>query len=59
MPINWSARSNAWANAILASDRLDDLLADLGCDLRRTSPAIYRGVCPLHGGDGKDRKSVV
>ncbi len=54
MTIDWNSRSNAWATAILAADRLDDLLADLGCNLRQTGSSVYRGPCPVHGGDGKN-----
>jgi 5S rRNA maturation endonuclease (ribonuclease M5) len=50
--IDWNARSNAWANAILKEDRLEDLLGELGCRFHSCSKVGFRGQCPVHGGDG-------
>jgi hypothetical protein len=53
--IDWNARSNAWANAVLAADRFDDLLDDLSVDLEHLpGGTIYRGSCPIHGGVKKN-----
>src|SRR5438270_661489 len=52
--IDWTTRRNAWSEAVLSADRLDDLLPDLDCELRRTHEGrVYRGKCPIHLGDGE------
>jgi hypothetical protein len=51
--INWHARSNAWAAAVLEADRLPELLEALGCDLRESGRGgSWRSKCPVHGGGG-------
>jgi 5S rRNA maturation endonuclease (ribonuclease M5) len=50
--IDWNARSNVWANAVLDQDRLDELLDRLGCDLEhKPGGTVYRGKCPVHDGE--------
>src|SRR5262249_43126032 len=49
------AFNNRTSSAILDADRLDDLLLELGCNLRRfPGGSRYSGPCPIHGGDGKN-----
>ena len=52
--MNWNEPNNRASRAILDAGRLDDLLADLGCDDLKHHPGgtVYRGQCPVHGGDG-------
>jgi hypothetical protein len=54
--IDWNAYNNRISSAILDTDGLDDLLlSQLGCSLERfPGGRIYRGPCPVHGGDGKN-----
>lgn len=48
---NWNRINNELSEAILAADRLDELLSALGCNLRRAPGGhIYRGPCPVHQG---------
>src|SRR5262249_29656875 len=50
---DWNQRSNAWADAVLDAAPLEDLLHQLGCDLKpNRTGSIYRVPCPVHGGDG-------
>jgi Toprim-like len=43
------------SKAILAADKLDDFLAELGCNLQNArKERVYRGRCPVHGGDGNN-----
>jgi Toprim-like len=51
--VNWNRLNNELSEAILEADRLDELLAGLGCDLRHShGETLYRGPCPVHLGDG-------
>lgn len=53
--MNWNDFNNRVSHAILKTNRLEDLLAALGCDLRKWSERTsYRGGCPVHGGNGKN-----
>jgi hypothetical protein len=50
---DWNERANAWADAVLGEDRLQDLLDNLCCDLKpNRNGTVYHGPCPVHGGDG-------
>jgi 5S rRNA maturation endonuclease (ribonuclease M5) len=50
--MNWNKVNNDASVAILESDRLDELLADLGLNLTHVAGTdVYRGACPVHGGD--------
>jgi hypothetical protein len=46
--------SNIAANTILQANRLDNLLDQLGCELKcQRNGLVYRGKCPVHQGDGQ------
>jgi hypothetical protein len=51
--LNWNAINNRLSEEILSSESLEKLFDHLGCYL---SPvrygSLYRGRCPIHGGDG-------
>jgi hypothetical protein len=52
--MNWNAVNNRLSDIIVRNGRMDELLAELGCDLYQLSVwgGTYRGPCPFHGGDG-------
>lgn len=52
---NFNAFNNACSVAILKTNRLEELLGDLGCQLNQRGSyggAAYEGPCPVHGGHG-------
>jgi hypothetical protein len=51
--MDWNRFNNAVSAAIVRAGRLDELFAELGCDLKAgRSGVAYRGRCPVHEGDG-------
>jgi hypothetical protein len=51
--LNWNAINNRLTEEVLSSDSLEQLFDHLGCDLNPLrSGSLYRGPCPIHGGDG-------
>jgi hypothetical protein len=50
--MNWNRVNNELSNAILQTERLDELLTSLGCNLIDYSGwGTYRGPCPVHSGE--------
>ncbi|QDU20596.1 toprim domain-containing protein [Urbifossiella limnaea] len=48
---NWNAANNELSAAVLASGRLDELLAELGCEVKGYPGGDrFRGRCPVHKG---------
>jgi hypothetical protein len=49
---NLNTLNNELSEAVLASDRLGELLAALGCDVKESRGGrVFRGRCPVHLGD--------
>jgi hypothetical protein len=49
--MNWNRINNELSEALLAADRLEEFLTELGCNLRHAPGSyIYRGRCPVHLG---------
>ncbi len=52
--MDWNVFNNTASQAVLDSDRVRELLDELGCAHLRGSRGdrAFRGPCPIHGGDG-------
>src|SRR5262245_20547934 len=51
--INWNKANNELSQAVLDAGRLEELLYELGCDLRKEDNGLeIRSTCPVHKGDG-------
>ncbi|WP_162271927.1 toprim domain-containing protein [Gemmata sp. SH-PL17] len=46
----WNDINNRCSHALLETNRLGELLSELGCDLKETRGGNFRGPCPIHGG---------
>lgn len=52
MHVNWNAVNNELSETLLEADRLEELLSELGCELRGIPGGDrFRGACPIHLGD--------
>lgn len=53
--MNWNKLNNDLSTAVLDSGRFEELLSELGCNLKGfPGGMVFRGPCPVHGGDGNN-----
>ena len=58
--VNWHKLSNSLSSQILEVNGLESLLDRLGCTLHpEKGGCLYRGRCPVHGGDGANFQLAV